>query len=59
MKQIMLSEAGIFWGFPILLRQSDSFTVEIEFDSRLKTFVSEKLWHKEQVRKAAQKILEC
>ena len=28
---------------------SDTFTVEIEFESRLKTFVSERIWHKDQI----------
>lgn len=27
----------------------DSFTVEIEFESSLKTFVTERIWHKNQV----------
>ena len=28
---------------------SDTFTVEIEFESRLKTFVSKRIWHKDQI----------
>ena len=28
---------------------SESFTVEIEFESPLKTFVSERIWHKDQI----------
>ncbi len=28
---------------------SDTFTVEIEFESQLKTFVSERIWHKDQI----------